>query len=221
VTGKVVHDFNNVLAVIMSGALLVKSKTQDQKSLRALENVVNAIESGTLLCRQILSYGQLERDGKEQCLLDEVVEQTSSMLNLVVYGNHRLDKQLACKDVSVRVDPVKLQQLVMNLVVNARDALDEEGHICIRTRCPSREEGERAILEVEDDGQGMSDEVKGQITSRNFTAKEGGGTGLGLAVVSEIVSEAGGELEIESTLGEGTTIRARLPIASERSEPGS
>jgi CheY-like chemotaxis protein len=142
----------------------------------------------------------------------------------------RLRAQLAPVDVNVRADPALIEQVILNLAFNARDAMPHGGELRIETaitacesapeRARNHRRGDYAVLRVSDNGIGMSEETKSRIFEPFFTTKEiGKGTGLGLAVVFGVVSQSGGHIEVESKSGRGSTFTIYLPLARERAAP--
>jgi len=214
--GGVAHDFNNILTGILGQSFILK---RSFKSGSALFDSAEAIETMTLraseLTRQLLGFA---RKGKRRNIpvdLHAVIDDV-----LVVLG-HTFDKRitvstsLTTEPADVLGDPTQLQQVVLNLAVNARDAMVEGGKLVFETRLTNTEEmphGSYVVLEVSDTGRGIPVDVRGRIFEPFFTTKEQGrGTGMGLAVVYGIVQNHGGWIEVESEEGQGARFTVALP----------
>jgi PAS domain S-box-containing protein len=225
--GGVAHDFNNQLSVILGNARFVLGEVQDEDLREAMIDLERAGEHCAQLTRSLLSFSrhapvEAQPIAVAQVLLD-VRELTGPLLSSAIhFETHAHDE----RD-SVLVDRTQLQQVLVNLVVNARDAMPDGGSLSIHTETKvlEREEEERlglrearhwVLFVVADTGAGMDPAILGRIFEPFFTTKEQGkGTGLGLATVYGILQESGGTIWAESAPGEGTTFRILLP----RSEP--
>jgi nitrogen fixation negative regulator NifL len=223
--GGVAHDFNNILAVIrLNAELLSTDAPLEAESQEPVKQIIDASEHAANLTRQLLTFSR-KQVLRQQCLnLNDVVANLSKMLNRII----REDVQLQCsyaKLPSVQGDVGMLEQLLVNLVVNARDALPRGGHIHIVTQRISLNEdsarahpegrpGEFVCLSVRDDGTGIETEHLPHIFEPFFTTKEPGkGTGLGLATVYGIAQQHQGWIEVSSTVDVGTTFTVFLPAA--------
>jgi PAS domain S-box-containing protein len=223
--GGVAHDFNNLLAVVLGSAeALLTIKPQDADSREMIEEIRTAAMRGAALTKQLLAMGRRERSDAALLDLNEVVDETRQLLQRVLPANIRLDIQADPQLPPVMADPTQMAQVLMNLAVNARDAMAHGGDLRIRTRrlnvgphSPSVE------LEVTDTGTGMTPEVQRRLFEPFFTTKgAGAGTGLGLPTAYRIVQGAGGDIDVESQAHRGTTFRVRLPAAEdERTGPVS
>ncbi|MBW2278261.1 MAG: response regulator, partial [Deltaproteobacteria bacterium] len=214
--GGVAHDFNNILTGILGQSFILK---RNFKSGSALFESAEAIETMTLraaeLTRQLLGFA---RKGKKR---DMPVDLHGVLDDVLVVLGHTFDKRitlttrLTTEPAEISGDPTQLQQVVLNLAVNARDAMPDGGRLVIETGVVRTDEmpHERYItLEVSDDGQGIPDDVRSRIFEPFFTTKEQGqGTGMGLAVVYGIVQNHGGWIEVESEAGKGTKFTVALP----------
>jgi two-component system, cell cycle sensor histidine kinase and response regulator CckA len=223
--GGVAHDFNNLLTVINGFSEMALGRLPAGDPSRPLvEQVMKAGDRAADLTRQLLAYGRKQILHPQVLDLGALVADLGAMLHRVI-GE---DVELALDTAPVRVeaDPGQVSQVLMNLAVNARDAMPTGGRLTVRTRpfdldagvAPDgARPGRYAVLEVADTGCGMTDEVKARIFEPFFTTKGlGEGTGLGLATVYGIVRQSGGHTEVESAVGRGTTFRVYLPA----SEPG-
>ena len=213
--GGIAHDFNNLLTVIIGAADLLQLETESEESRLELRTLLDAAERAADMTRQLLAFGRREPGEANAVSLHDVVRSMGSMLEPLVGEGVRLQTELSPQPAVVLADPARLEQVVLNLVVNARDALGESGTIVVRSLVEL--DGARAVLEVEDDGIGMDEETRARIFEPFFTTKpEGAGTGLGLATVWGAVKQSGGFVEVRSAPGEGTCFRLTWPQA----EPG-
>jgi signal transduction histidine kinase len=226
--GGIAHDFNNLLSVIIGYAgLLADDTTEEDPTHPDLLEIRNAGMRAASLTRQLLAFSRKEVVLPIVLDLNNVIANIETLLRRTIRGNIDLRMQLARKLPHVKVDVGQLEQVLVNLVVNARDAIEAAGTIHIRTReanldddfvarHPGATAGSYVAIEVTDDGGGMTDEVKDKLFEPFFTTKERGlGTGLGLATVYGIVKQAGGYIELESALGRGTTFTVYLPATEE------
>lgn len=210
--GGLAHDFNNFLTVINGYTDLVLSELGAADPLRGnLESIRKAGESAAKLTGQLLAYG------RKQVLRPTVLD-----LNRTLTALHPLVARLAGENVEVQMalqpestvvhaDPVQVEQVIMNLVLNARDAMPFGGELRIGTACA---EGRFIVLSVSDTGLGMDQETQRRIFEPFFTTKElGKGTGLGMSIVQGIIAQSGGSIEVHSQPGDGTTFRIYLPAA--------
>jgi PAS domain S-box-containing protein len=225
--GGVAHDFNNLLSIIVGYAYLIQSSTPEENPIRnAADEIMLAVERAGALTRQLLAFS------RKQVMQPEVLN-----LNDVVAGIGKIVPRLIGEDIDVRVipsadlqnvkaDPGQLEQVIMNLVVNARDAMPGGGKLTIETANISfREEeahqhgvhaGDYVLLAVSDTGHGMDAATRSHIFEPFFTTKEAGkGTGLGLATVHGIVNQSNGHIWVYSELGQGTTFKVYFPVTQE------
>ena len=222
--GGVAHDFNNLLTVILGTTVVSLEQLPHGSSVReALEDTLRAAERAADLTRQLLAFSR--RQILQPRLLDvnELVRNAEKLLHRVIGEHITLQTVLAPELWPVRADPAQLEQVLMNLVVNARDAMPLGGRLTIRTaRVPSEPHrdgtfgsappGEHVLLEVGDTGEGIGPDVQDRIFEPFFTTKElGKGTGLGLATVLGIVEQSGGVVRMSSEVGIGTSFAIYLP----------
>ncbi|HEU5160994.1 MAG TPA: response regulator [Streptosporangiaceae bacterium] len=237
--GGVAHDFNNLLAVILGYAELgLEDLAPDNPVRTDLEHIQEAATRGAALTRQLLIFSRLEHSQPEVLNLNSVVEDTGELLHRTIGEDIELTTKLARDLRPVRIDRSKLEQILLNLLVNSRAAMPNGGRVIIDTANIEPQEGAEAAqggeadgrrpyvrLSVSDNGRGMSPEVAGRAFEPFFTTKQRGqGTGLGLSTVYGTVKDAGGDVSISSAPGAGTTVRIELPVAEEsvpmRGEPG-
>lgn len=211
--GGVAHDFNNVLAVINSNiALLGESVAKGTLEQELVEEIETAVTRATGLTRQLLAFSR--KQVVEPVILDlnTAVKDTRKMLRRMIGDDIVITTSLENELAAVKIDPGYLVQVLMNLAVNARDAMPRGGSFALTTRNVGRD----VLLEITDSGTGMPPEVVRRAFEPFFTTKSvGRGTGLGLSVVLGIIQQAGGRIEIESELGSGTTFRIYLPATDQ------
>ncbi|MBL8826552.1 MAG: PAS domain S-box protein [Planctomycetaceae bacterium] len=213
--GGIAHDFNNLLTVILaSSELLATSLPGVQESvLREVQEIRHAAQRATGLTRQLLAFSRQQM--LKPVVLDpnEVVSRTESLLHRVIGEDITLTTSLSANLGLIEADPGQLEQVLINLAINARDAMPRGGTLSIATRRQVEATGEAWVeLRVTDTGVGIPSEVLPRIFDPFFTTKEvGKGTGLGLAVVHGIVEQSGGKVRVQSQPGEGTTFNVLLP----------
>jgi PAS domain S-box-containing protein len=210
--GGVAHDFNNILCAITASAEMLAEDTADgDPRSEWIGEIQGAAERASGLTRQLLAFSRKQRLNPVVLDLNRTVDDARRMLRRML-GEDTVLRVALDPDVGrVLVDQAQIVQVLMNLCVNARDAMGAGGSIFIETRA----ETDAAVLSVRDSGPGMSDDVKARAFEPFFTTKPvGKGTGLGLAVVHGIVEQAGGSIELESEVGKGTSFRIRLPLVA-------
>jgi PAS domain S-box-containing protein len=224
--GGVAHDFNNLLNVITGyGELLLRRLAPGSHESLKAESILKAADRAAGLTRQLLAFSRRQVLQPKPFDLNSVVVEVGKMLSRVIGENIRFHTRLDASLGLVKADPGQIEQVLMNLVVNAKDALPGGGNVCIETRNADFDEsfalqqlgscpGPYVMLAVSDDGVGMDEEVQQHIFEPFFTTKEKGkGTGLGLAMVYGIVKQSEGCISVESRPGHGTTFRIYLPRA--------
>jgi PAS domain S-box-containing protein len=223
--GGVAHDFNNMLAVIRGNAelLLMDEGQHTAETREGLQHVVEASERAANLTRQLLTFSRKQVLLPQPLVLNEVIANLTKMLNRVIGENIDLQCQYAAPLPYVQADTGMLEQVILNLVVNARDAMPEGGQLRVATAHsqideaharvnPGARAGDFVYLSVSDTGTGIAPEHLTRIFEPFFTTKEiGKGTGLGLATVYGIVQQHQGWVEVSSQVGEGTTFKVFLP----------
>ncbi|MBI1318723.1 MAG: PAS domain S-box protein [Candidatus Hydrogenedens sp.] len=221
--GGVAHDFNNLLTVICGYSDMMLGELMD--SAHPLRPFVEAMheagERAARLTQQLLLFGRKADQRLETFSLNDLLQDMHRMLRRLIEESIAIEvaPQPDCK--SVLADRTQLEQVILNLCLNARDAMPRGGNLVLCTRDATPEEvaaprtpGDHVVLLVKDDGLGMSPEVKDRLFEPFFTTKGAGqGTGLGMATVYSVVEQAGGFIEIESEPGEGTEVRVYLPVA--------
>ncbi len=232
--GGVAHDFNNMLSVVnLSGEKMRRQLGADHALHKQVDNILSAAQRATALVRQLLAFSRRQIIQPGLLNLNELVEGMDKMLPLLVGENVEIEFKLSGSDLgAMRADPGQLEQVLANLVVNARDAMpkDRKGKLVIETARvnideayaslnPGMRTGDFVMLAVTDNGSGMDEETKKRIFEPFFTTKEKGkGTGLGLATCYGIAKQAGGYIEVQSKIGEGTTFKVYFPHVEGNSE---
>jgi signal transduction histidine kinase len=226
--GGVAHDFNNVLTGILGHLAYLKHVLPDP--FNKSESVL-AIEEGALkasgLTQQILNFSKLDASEELRNVdVDQVLARISVLLKSAIPSEIALTAQRSLNGFTVLGSEVHLSQILINLIINARDAISGKGEIEARLISPISEEEVRDIfgdepaasaygaIEVSDSGSGMSDEVKERLFEPYFTTKNEAGTGLGLSTVNAIVTKLGGAIQVFSAVEEGTLFRIVLPLAA-------
>jgi len=213
--GGVAHDFNNILQAVMvinDGLRLAAGDADGTRA--AAEDIAQQLERAAALTRQLLLFSRRETMKPELVDLNEVTSSMAKMLGRLVREDIQFSVLLGEEQIPVMADRGQVEQVLMNLVVNAVDAMPAGGSLVVRTGSRG---GERpwTCLEVVDTGRGIPDDIRERIFEPFFTTKEAGrGTGLGLSVVHGIVTAHGGRIEVESRVGVGTTFRILLPVAT-------
>ena len=222
--GGIAHDFNNLLTVILGHSqFLLKSEEPRERSRRRVEEIRKAAERGAWLTSQLLAYSRNQILEPAVLQINSVLEDMDGILRCVLGEDIALDLVVDSNLGWAKVDPGKLQQIVLNLVGNARDAMPQGGrlrletfNVCVNEQTlgaqPFVAPGEYVALVVRDTGMGMDAETRARVFEPFFTTKERGkGTGLGLATVYGIVKQSEGYIWVESERGAGSVFRTLLP----------
>jgi PAS domain S-box-containing protein len=223
--GGVAHDFNNLLTVIISYAGLLVDSLEDADPRRAdVEEIRKAADSAAALTRQLLAFGRRDVAQPRPVRLETIVGAVEQRLARVIGENIRLVTRFAEPGNVVWMDPVHLEQIVMNLAINARDAMPGGGELTLSTctvertgdaHAPGHPGGSFAVLRVSDTGTGMDERTRARIFEPFFTTKDRDhGTGLGLATVFAIVESSGGAIRVATEPGRGTTFEIDLPLSA-------
>jgi len=222
--GGIAHDFNNQLTVIKGYCEIMRTDLAEDEPLRnQLEEILNAANRAETLTSQLLTFGRKQLLHPEVLNLNTVLRELSHPLHRVIGEDIRLSLVLGEGLGNVRIDPAQIEQAIMNMAINAADAMPLGGSLTIQTANvdldeshlrgdPTAAVGPHVMLAVCDTGEGMDSETARRIFEPFFTTKEiGKGTGLGLSTVYGFVEQSGGHIQLESSRGEGTTFRIYLP----------
>jgi PAS domain S-box-containing protein len=222
--GGVAHDFNNLLTIILASSelLLTRPDFGSEESGDLVAIIHRAGERGATLVRQLLAFSRQQAASPRVLDLNQVVREAERMLSRLIGGDAELIAILEPNLGLVKIDPGQIEQVIVNLVVNARDAMPNGGLVTIETQNVSFDaakanrqialQGEYVSISVKDTGHGMDEQTRQRAFEPFFTTKEvGAGTGLGLSTVHGIVQQAGGAVSMNSQLGAGTTINVFLP----------
>ncbi len=222
--GSIAHDFNNLLTVVIGNLDIALNLTHANAPLRdTLKEIKKASKSAVSLTRQLLAFSRKQVIQPKTVSLGDVVHRMHGMLGRLIGEDVRLRLILRSCEWAVRVDPVQMEQIILNLAVNARDAMAAGGTLTIEIseetlgetslrRHPLAKPGDYVMLAVRDTGHGMSQEVQKHLFEPFFTTKPSGkGTGLGLATVYGAVQQNEGFIDVDSTEGVGTTVRIHFP----------
>ncbi len=229
--GGIAHDFNNLLGVITGHSQLAQQLLpRDHPASTGIEQVVKASERAAALTHQLLSLSRAPSRGPHVLDLNAVVDGVAAMLQRVISEDVEFDVRPGAALGPVRADPGEIEQILLNLALNARDAMPLGGRLGIETRnvelaveeaaLVGLAQGPYVVLSVSDSGTGMDAQTRERIFEPFFTTKpEGRGSGLGLATVHGIVERCGGAIRVDSTPGVGTTFRIYLPREDLPAEP--
>lgn len=226
VAGRVAHDFNNLLTLIVGYASLLGRGLHDDKDLAMVANIEDASKRAAKLTQQMLDMTRQRVDSGVVIDLASAVNSLDAVLAKLAGPRVKLRLRTPPEVIRVRLDPSEMEQIVVNLVINACDAMNSEGTIDVSVRREDPKPAERrelelpggplAVLAVADSGPGMSAEVLARCLEPFFTTKDRGrGSGLGLPTVYGLVRERGGQLQIDSEPGRGTRIGIWLPLSAE------
>ena len=222
--GGIAHDFNNILGVILNYSILVGKQVTERQAVADLGEIRAAVERGTGLTRQLLTFARSDDTAPEPLDVNGVARSIASMVARTLGANIDLRLDLAEDPLVTRIDRHQLEQIVLNLVINARDAMPDGGKLSIRTAAAEFDaSGDDEVsartevaLQVIDTGHGMPPDVVARAFDPFFTTKpRGQGTGLGLATVYGIVHRCLGDVVIDTSEGSGTTVTVTLPGSNE------
>jgi len=229
--GGVAHDFNNMLTAIIGYGYLLRSKIQEDASLRqTVDQILSVSERGAHLVQGLLAFSRKQVIDLKPVNLNDIIERIKKLLTRLIGEEIELRTHLSNDNLIIRADSGQIEQVLMNLAVNARDAMPDGGILTIETKPAHTEQefmrfhrheipGPHALISVIDSGMGMDDATKEKIFEPFFTTKEvGKGTGLGLATVYGIIEQHSGHINVSSETGKGTTFSIYLPLIQEEVE---
>jgi PAS domain S-box-containing protein len=218
-TGGIAHDFNNLLAVVTSGISMLRERVRNPADVRMLDAIDQAANRGAQLTQQLLTFARQQPMRQEARDLNRVINSFEAVLRRGSRNTIDFDVQLAEKLPQVMLDVTQFETALLNLVVNARDATPDGGRITLSTQVVDLAEkrrtlapGRYVVVSVQDTGEGMPPEVMARAVEPFFTTKPvGKGTGLGLSQVYGMAQQSGGDLDIVSRPGKGTTMSMYFP----------
>jgi two-component system NtrC family sensor kinase len=219
-TGGVAHDFNNLLMVVGGSAQKLKRRHHDPADIRSLDMIESAVRKGTNLTRQLLSFARRQSLSPKAIDLVDCIEKFREILRQSVPGDIEIDLKAPPRQVPVKIDPDEFEIALLNLTVNARDAMPNGGRITISVETitldensgPSGLTGEFAVIAFSDTGCGIADDIRDRIFEPFFTTKKvDRGTGLGLSQVYGFAQQSRGAITVTSRPGAGTTFELFLP----------
>ncbi|WP_428153777.1 response regulator [Brevundimonas sp.] len=223
-TSGVAHDFNNLLTVVLGNVDQLRKNETDPKVLRRLDMMREASQRGARLTAQMLAFSRRQKLEPRAVDLNETVRSMGDMLQSAIGGSVQIQPPQLAPDLwPAMIDPTQIELVILNLAINARDAMEVGGSLTIRTanarldasgRPDELPPGDYVVVSVSDTGSGMTDEVLSRAFEPFFTTKEvGKGSGLGLSQVFGLAKQSGGGVSIDTEVGTGTTIRIFLPRA--------
>ena len=225
--GGIAHDFNNILTAIIGYGSLLQMKMREGDPLRHnVEQILSSANRAANLTQGLLAYSRKQLLNPQAVNLNEVIKKVDLLLTRLIGEDIELKTLLTDKDVTVLIDPGQIEQVLMNLATNARDAMPDGGFIFIETERIELDEetakthefgkpGSYALLTVTDSGTGMDEQTRQRIFEPFFTTKEAGkGTGLGLAMAYGIIKQHEGTITVYSEEGRGTTFKIYLPVVA-------
>ncbi|MDH5600797.1 MAG: PAS domain S-box protein [Gammaproteobacteria bacterium] len=226
-TGGIAHDFNNMLGVILGYAELAVNKAKDNNDLSIqnyLEQVITASNRAKELIAKMLTFSRADKSASQVVSIELLLDESIDLMKSILPSTIKLEKKMQKNLPMIAINPTQFQQVIMNLMINAKDAMDGVGILNISTAlyysrgnecssCHQKIEGEWVEVIIKDNGSGMTDEVKERIFDPFFTTKNiGEGTGMGLSVIHGIVKGHGGHIIVKSTEGVGTSFHLLLPF---------
>jgi len=227
-SGGIAHDFNNLLTVMIGHSELLEERlARSESSLRSVEEIKKAGTHAASLTRQLLAFSRQQVLEQRVLDLNGIITDLEKMLQRLIGENIEFKTVLEPELGRVKADPGQMQQVIMNLVVNSRDAMPNGGKLVIRTANaeiepnfkgdPNLAPGPYVLLEITDTGVGMDPGTQAHIFEPFFTTKEvGKGTGLGLSTVYGVVKQSSGYIAVQSAVGRGTTFSIYLPLTAEK-----
>jgi len=226
-TGGLAHDFNNLLTIILGAARLASGSDDMQRIRRLLEHIVNAGERGTQLTRQLLTFARHRQLSATRIAPAELIDSTRGLLQHGLAQGIALEERLQPDLPMIEVDAGQLQMVLLNLLFNARDAIDGEGRIRLSVSGVELAgeveglQGRFVRFDVQDTGQGIDPKVLPRIFEPFFTTKPfGKGTGLGLSQAYGFAKQCNGAICVTSRVGEGTCMSLYLPACQDATDPG-
>ncbi|MGO9380085.1 MAG: PAS domain S-box protein [Dissulfurispiraceae bacterium] len=231
--GGIAHDFNNILSAIVGYAYLLQSRlVSNDPSLEDVKEILESAHRGAEVTHSLLAFSRMQVINLKPVSINDILRRTEKLLSRVIRENIKINTVLSQDEVKCIVDAAQIEQVLMNLATNARDAMPRGGRLTLSTDYFEMDEafildhrygklGKYALISVSDTGVGMSMETASRIFEPFFTTKETGkGTGLGLAMVYGIIKQHDGYVDVYSELGKGTTFKLYLPATELKKEEG-
>ena len=220
-TGGVAHDFNNLLTVVLGNADILSRRVGDEpRIVRHVEAIRAAAERGNTLTRQLLAFSRRQQLNPEVVDLNALIRGFAPLLQQAVGEGVTLDLELTDSPVHADVDPTHLETALLNLAVNARDAMAREGRLTIELTPAPDGDADWTRIAARDTGSGMTEEVADRIFEPFYTTKEvGAGSGLGLSQVYGFVNQSGGEVRVVTAPGQGAEFELLLPVTDKTPAP--
>lgn len=235
-TGGVAHDFNNLLTVIQGFGDVILNKLENgeefdrQKAARSMRAVLQAAERGATLTQQLLAFSRKQKLQGRIVNLVDMIDELRPLIERTAGGTVKVDIVQGEATCNARIDPTQAELAVLNILLNARDAMPKGGTVTIEVNSRSIDAGDQGFGELEpgnyvmvtvtDEGTGMSPEILKRVTEPFFTTKDQGkGTGLGLSMVYGFMKQSGGALQLYSEEGHGTTVRMLFPCEHAKADP--
>jgi PAS domain S-box-containing protein len=229
--GGIAHDFNNILTIIMGyGNILMMNTDKDSTIRPYVESILTSAERATNLTQSLLAFSRKQSISPKNIELNGVIINVAKLLRRLIGEDIELQTQLSKTVMPVFADPGQIEQVLINLAANARDAMPQGGSLIIKTEIlnndqeffktfPNYKPGKYALISVADTGTGMNQEIAERIFEPFFTTKEEGkGTGLGLSIVHGVITQHSGHIEVHSEPGQGTVFQMYLPIVAYQKE---
>ncbi len=217
VTGEVAHDFGNVLSAISANIHLLQTGSRKVSPKILLQRVSNAADLGTSLTQRLLTFARKQSLVPEVVELNELVNGLTDLVSIGLNPKVELRADTTAQKLYVRVDPGQLESAILNLCLNANHAIEGEGSIWILV---TKFSDMTARIAITDTGCGMDDAVVARSLEPFFTArKDGQGTGLGLSMVYGFIKQTGGDIQVSSKVGQGTTVTLSLPLSQNQTDP--
>jgi signal transduction histidine kinase len=222
-TGGIAHDFNNLLTIIVANVDRAQRLSAGDAHVAALlDNARTGAERAARLTDQLLAFARRQPLQPQRHDLNRIVRQSAELFGRTLDAGVRIETDFAEDLWTVSVDLGQTENAILNLIVNARDAMPDGGTVQLSTRNEATPEGDTVVLEVTDTGAGMDETTRQRAFEPFFTTKPmGRGTGLGLAQVYGFAQQSGGMAEIDSVAGSGTTVRLFLPRAESDIRPNA
>jgi len=223
-TGGVAHDFNNLLAAILSGLSLVERMIGNDEKLKHLLNTMRqATQRGHGLTRQLLTFSRRQPLKPEVIDVSKRLRDTYGLLSRLLTGNVKMQQEIPSGLWPIEVDPTELELAIMNVSLNARDAMPRGGTLLFSAKNDLRRDDKTGqtskfvVVTISDTGSGIAEDIKKRVFEPFFTTKEvGKGSGLGLSQAYGFARESGGSIDIESEVGKGTSVSFRFPAATDK-----